>query len=87
MKEKLILQIDAKTIERVRNLTLIQRKNLSFYVENFLNTISSDDSFENIEIKNYLKNVSLGNFEKPAQLFQNKELKAILSEKYGFENI
>lgn len=85
MDAKLTLQLDKTVIEKAKIYAAKQKVSLSFIVENYLKAITSMEKTganEDIKISEFVKSISIGNGEIPANFDYKKEIQEMLSKKY-----
>lgn len=85
MDTKLTLKLDKTVIERAKIYAAKQERSLSKIIESFLQVITSTEKskeIEEIEITPFVKSISIGKGEIPADLDYKKEYYEHLLEKY-----
>lgn len=85
MDAKLTLKLDKKVVEKAKLYAAEQRISLSFIVENYLKAVTSNEKNETIEeikISEFVKSISIGNGEIPADFDYKKEYYNHLIEKH-----
>lgn len=85
MDAKLTLKLDKNVIEKAKIYAAEQERSLSKIIESYLQAITSskkDKAFEEIEITPFVKSISTGKGEIPADLDYKKEYYEHLLEKY-----
>jgi hypothetical protein len=86
MDAKLTLKLDKTVIEKAKIYAAEQKVSLSFIIENYLKAITSmekKETNEDIKISDFVKSISIGNGEIPADFDYKKEIQEILSKKYA----
>lgn len=76
MDVKFTLKLDRTVIEKAKIYAAKQKVNLSFIVENYLKAITSmgkNVANEDVKISEFVKSISIGNGEIPADLDYKKE--------------
>lgn len=85
MDTKLTLKLDKKVIEKAKIYAAEQERSLSKIIESYLQVITSnkkDKDFEEIEITPFVKSISIGKGEIPADFDYKKDRQDYLIEKY-----
>ena len=82
MNTKLTLKLDKNVIEKAKIYAAEQERSLSKIIESYLQVITSNEKSEEIEITPFVKSISVGNGEIPADLDYKKEYYEHLLEKY-----
>lgn len=86
MDTKLTLKLDKDVIEKAKEYAAKQKISLSWMVENYLRAIvtreNKKENFEEIEISDFVKSISLKNGGIPADFDYKKEYQEHLLEKY-----
>lgn len=85
MDTKLTLKLDKNVIEKAKIYAAEQKHSLSFMVENYLKAITStekNEAIEEIKISEFVKSISIGNGEVPADFDYKKARQDYLIEKY-----
>lgn len=85
MDTKLTLKLDKTVIEKAKIYAAEQERSLSKIIESYLQVITSskkNKEFEEFEITPFVKSISIGNGEIPADLDYKKEYYEHLLEKY-----
>lgn len=84
MDVKLTLKLDKTVIEKAKIYAAKQKISLSFIVENYLKAITSmekTETYEEVKISEFVKSISIGNGEIPADFDYKKEYYDHLIEK------
>lgn len=85
MDTKLTLKLDKNVIEKAKVYAAKQKISISFIVENYLNAITSTEKSEakdEVKISEFVKSISVGNGEIPADFDYKKARQNYLIEKY-----
>ncbi len=85
MDTKLTLKLDKDVIEKAKIYAAKQKISLSLLFENYLKAITSvkkKEAIDDIEISEFVKSISVGNGEIPADLDYKKEYYEHLLEKH-----
>ena len=85
MDTKLTLKLDKDVIEKAKIYAAKQKISVSFTVENYLKAITSvkkKEAIDDIEISEFVKSISVGNGEIPADFDYKKDRQEYLVEKY-----
>jgi hypothetical protein len=85
MNTKLTLKLDKNVIEKAKIYAAEHKHSLSFMVENYLKAVTSMKKTEpNVEIKisDFVRSISIGNGEIPADFDYKKARQDYLVEKY-----
>ncbi len=85
MDTKLTLKLDKNVIEKAKIYAAEQERSLSKIIETYLQVITSskkDKEFEEFEITPFVKSISIGNGEIPADFDYKKARQDYLVEKY-----
>lgn len=82
MNTKLTLKLDKNVIEKAKIYAAEQERSLSKIIESYLQVITSNEKSEEIEITPFVKSISVGKGEIPADLDYKKEYYEHLLEKY-----
>lgn len=85
MDTKLTLKLDKKVIEKAKEYAAKQKISVSFIVENYLKAITSNNKEEkndDIEISDFVKSISIGKSNIPADFDYKKEYYDYIAEKY-----
>jgi Family of unknown function (DUF6364) len=85
MDTKLTLKLDASVIEKAKIYALEHKFSLSSMVENYFKTITSkekNEEYKEFEITTFVKNLSIGNGEIPADHDYKKERQEYLIQKH-----
>jgi len=85
MDAKLTLKLDKTIIEKAKIYAAEQKISLSFIVANYLKAITTTEKIKankDIKISEFVKSISIGNGEIPADFDYKKEIQEILSKKY-----
>ena len=85
MDTKLTLKLDKNVIEKAKIYAAEHKHSLSFMVENYLKAITSmekTEANEEIKISEFVKSISIGNGEIPADFDYKKARQDYLIEKY-----
>jgi plasmid stability protein len=85
MDTKLTLKLDKNVIEKAKIYAAEHKRSLSFMVENYLKAITSmekTDANDDSKISEFVKSISIGNGEIPADFDYKKDRQEYLIEKY-----
>jgi plasmid stability protein len=85
MDTKLTLKLDKNVIEKAKIYAAQQKRSLSDVVENYLKAVTSmekTDANDEIIISEFVKSISIGNGEIPADFDYKKARQDYLIEKY-----
>ena len=85
MDAKITLKLDKNVVEKAKIYAAEQKISLSFIVENYLKSVTSiekNETNEEIKISEFVKSISIGNGEIPADFDYKKEYYDHLIEKY-----
>jgi len=85
MDTKLTLKLDKEVIEKAKIYAAKQKISVSFIVENYLKAITSvkkKEAIDDIEISEFVKSISVGNGEIPADFDYKKDRQNYLVDKY-----
>ena len=85
MDTKLTLKLDKDVIEKAKIYAAKQKISLSLLFENYLKAITSvkkKEAIDDIEISEFVKSISVGNGEIPADFDYKKDRQEYLVEKY-----
>jgi plasmid stability protein len=85
MDTKLTLKLDKNVIEKAKIYAARHKHSLSFMVENYLKAVTSTEKTEaneEIKISDFVKSISIGNGEIPADFDYKKARQDYLVEKY-----
>lgn len=85
MNTKLTLKLDKNVIEKAKIYAAEHKHSLSFMVENYLKAVTSQENTETnkkIKISEFVKSISIGNGEIPADFDYKKARQDYLVEKY-----
>lgn len=85
MDTKLTLKLDKNVIEKAKIYAAEHKHSLSFMVENYLKAVTSmgkTETNEEIKISEFVKSISIGNGEIPADFDYKKARQDYLIEKY-----
>ena len=85
MDTKLTLKLDKDVIEKAKIYAAKQKISLSLLFENYLKAITSvkkKEAIDDIEISEFVKSISVGNGEIPADFDYKKDRQDYLVEKY-----
>lgn len=85
MDTKLTLKLDKNVIEKAKIYASEHKRSLSSMIENYLKAITSvekKEDFEEIEISPFVKSISIGKGEIPADFDYKKARQDYLIEKY-----
>ena len=85
MDTKLTLKLEKIVIEKAKIYAAEHKHSLSFMVENYLKAVTSMEKKESITeiiISEFVKSISIGNGEIPADFNYKKERQDYLIEKY-----
>jgi hypothetical protein len=85
MDTKLTLKLDKNVIEKAKIYAAQQKRSLSDVVENYLKAVTSmekTDANDEIKISEFVKSISIGNGEIPADFDYKKARQDYLIEKY-----
>ncbi len=85
MDTKLTLKLDKNVIEKAKIYATEHKHSLSFMVENYLKAVTSMEKKETndeIIISEFVKSISIGNGEIPADFDYKKDRQDYLLEKY-----
>ncbi len=85
MDTKLTLKLDKNVIEKAKIYASEQDRSLSKIIESYLQVITSSNKnkdFEEIEITPFVKSISIGKGEIPADFDYKKDRQDYLIEKY-----
>jgi hypothetical protein len=85
MDTKLTLKLDKNVIEKAKIYAAEQDRSLSKIIESYLQVITSSNKnkdFEEIEITPFVKSISIGKGEIPADFDYKKDRQDYLIEKY-----
>lgn len=85
MDTKLTLKLDKNVIEKAKLYAAEQERSLSKIIESYLQVITSskkNETFEEMEITPFVKSISIGKGEIPADFDYKKDRQDYLIEKY-----
>ena len=81
MNTKLTLKLDQEIIEKAKQYASQKKLSLSRLIENYLNTLTSSEAKDGLEISPFVKSLSSG-IQIPADLDYKKERIDYLDQKY-----
>jgi Family of unknown function (DUF6364) len=83
MDTKLTLKLDKEVIEKAKEYAAKQKVSLSWLFENYLKAITNKNvKSEEVEISDFVKSISIGKSNIPADLDYKKEYYDYIDKKY-----
>ena len=81
MDAKLTLKLNQEVIERAKHYASEKKLSLSRLIENYLNSLTSEKTYEEIQISDFVKSMS-SEIKLPADFDYKKERANYLEQKY-----